>query len=219
MARFVDNARWRSSLRCPTSAITLLASLALVSCGDEETEPANAVCTPDVVTADCPPTAEPDAAVIVEKGTGSAYRLRGTIIGPSGPFDGEVLVIGDSIACVAKNCADEAQGTESWLIDTQGVILPGLIDTHNHILFDIFNEDDWVPSLPLSCASNSDCTAGSDYCNGDKCRCVDGVSSPRTTLPTNSTRRWLISGSPWSRPYRPSTPLCHSTRQSAVAAR
>ena len=32
------------------------------------------------------------------------------------------------------------------IIDTKGVIAPGLIDTHNHILFDIFDDDDWLPS-------------------------------------------------------------------------
>jgi 5-methylthioadenosine/S-adenosylhomocysteine deaminase len=32
------------------------------------------------------------------------------------------------------------------VIDTKGIILPGLIDTHNHILFDIFDETDWSPS-------------------------------------------------------------------------
>ena len=32
------------------------------------------------------------------------------------------------------------------VIDTHGVIAPGIIDTHNHILFDIFDDDDWTPS-------------------------------------------------------------------------
>src|SRR5438034_328506 len=32
------------------------------------------------------------------------------------------------------------------IIDTRGVIAPGLIDTHNHILFDIFDDDDWLPT-------------------------------------------------------------------------
>ncbi|MGH7327625.1 MAG: amidohydrolase family protein, partial [Polyangiaceae bacterium] len=31
------------------------------------------------------------------------------------------------------------------VIDTKGIISPGLIDTHNHILFDIFDDDDWLP--------------------------------------------------------------------------
>src|SRR5277367_2133238 len=32
------------------------------------------------------------------------------------------------------------------LIDTQGIIAPGTIDTHNHILFDIFDNSDWFPA-------------------------------------------------------------------------
>jgi len=32
------------------------------------------------------------------------------------------------------------------IIETHGVIAPGLIDTHNHILFDIFDDSDWLPA-------------------------------------------------------------------------
>ncbi|RYE74381.1 MAG: hypothetical protein EOO74_11630, partial [Myxococcales bacterium] len=31
------------------------------------------------------------------------------------------------------------------VIETNGIISPGLIDTHNHILYDIFDNDDWAP--------------------------------------------------------------------------
>jgi hypothetical protein len=31
------------------------------------------------------------------------------------------------------------------IVETNGIIFPGLIDTHNHILFDIFDESDWTP--------------------------------------------------------------------------
>ena len=130
--------------------------------------------TPDVNGPDIPVFDDPDT-VIGEEGTGQAYLLSGTVLAPDGAFEGEVLVIGDTIMCVAESCAAEAEGTGAWLVDTQGVILPGLIDTHNHILFDIFDNDDWVPNLPSMCGSDSDCVAGSSYCGADRCRCVDNI--------------------------------------------
>ncbi|MBT9559737.1 MAG: amidohydrolase family protein [Myxococcales bacterium] len=118
----------------------------------------------------CPPVG---GAEILQEGTANAYRLRGLIVTPEGPINGEVLVVGDSIACVG-DCEGHAQAAGSWLIDTHAAILPGLIDTHNHILFDIFDNDDWVPTLPESCASDADCTAGSTYCKSNACACVEG---------------------------------------------
>ena len=118
----------------------------------------------------CPPVG---GAEILKEGTTNAYRLRGLIVTPEGPINGEVLVIGDSIACVG-DCEGHAQSGGAWLIDTNAAILPGLIDTHNHILFDIFDNDDWVPTLPQSCSSETDCAAGTTYCKSGACACVDG---------------------------------------------
>lgn len=74
--------------------------------------------------------------------------LIGTIVTPDEAFDGEVLVDGDTIACVDRGTACEALpiASDAARIDTHGIIAPGLIDTHNHILFDIFNDDDWYPT-------------------------------------------------------------------------
>ena len=114
-------------------------------------------------------------ATIVEPGTTAAYRLQGLVVTPEGAAQGEVLVVGETIACVGS-CAEHAEAAGAWVIDTQGVILPGLIDTHNHILFDVFDEDHWVPTLPATCADVADCQAGAPkYCSGTKCACVDGV--------------------------------------------
>ncbi len=75
--------------------------------------------------------------------------LEGTVIGENGPFDGMVLVGTDGvIACAepGQACASDpkAEGVAHVTID--GVIAPGLIDTHNHILFDIFDGSDWLPA-------------------------------------------------------------------------
>jgi cytosine/adenosine deaminase-related metal-dependent hydrolase len=71
--------------------------------------------------------------------------LRGTVLGPSSTFDGEVLVEGSRLTCVAPSCAQSPGAAGATIIETNGVISPGLIDTHNHILFDIFDDSDWLP--------------------------------------------------------------------------
>ncbi len=82
---------------------------------------------------------------IVTQGDNTKILLKGTVLVPSGPIQGEVYIVGNSIACVDVSC--EAQATGATVIDTHGIISPGLIDAHNHILFDIFDEDDWSPTM------------------------------------------------------------------------
>jgi hypothetical protein len=118
--------------------------------------------------------ADPDAPVILEAGTTDAYRLLGTVVTPSGVITGEVLVVGETIACVGS-CAAHAGAQGAWVVDTKGIIVPGLIDTHNHILFDVFDEDDWKPTLPESCVDTAACVAATSYCKSDRCDCVEGV--------------------------------------------
>lgn len=62
------------------------------------------------------------------------YNLRGTIIGPEGHVieDGVVGVHGDTIAAVNERPGD------SDAIATQSYILPGFIDLHDHITWNIF---------------------------------------------------------------------------------
>jgi len=85
--------------------------------------------------------------------------LRGTVVAPSGPFVGEVRYDGDVIKCVGATGACTVQG--ATVVDTQGIILPGLIDTHNHILFDIFDETDWTP--PKAYANHNQWTSEPRY--------------------------------------------------------
>ncbi len=80
---------------------------------------------------------------------GAADRtlLLGAVVTPDEAFDGEVLVVGDKLACVGVigACAGLPEASGATVITTHGVIAPGLIDTHNHILFDVFDDDDWLP--------------------------------------------------------------------------
>jgi hypothetical protein len=76
----------------------------------------------------------------------SGLLLRGQVVTPDQSFAGEVLIAGDTITCVDASCAGAAGAATATVLETGGLIYPGLIDTHNHILFDIFDETDWSPN-------------------------------------------------------------------------
>jgi cytosine/adenosine deaminase-related metal-dependent hydrolase len=76
-------------------------------------------------------------------GTGG-FLLRGVVLAPSGPIaPGEVLIVGNTIACVAADCSGTAGADTVTLIQTNGVISPGLVDAHNHLPYDFLPE--WIP--------------------------------------------------------------------------
>jgi hypothetical protein len=93
--------------------------------------------------------AEGDAA-IAQLGKPGSILLRGTVVTPDDVYDGEVLVVGDTIACADVSCAATPGAADASVVETHGIIFPGMIDTHNHILFDIFDEDDWAPTKVYS---------------------------------------------------------------------
>ncbi|CAN5917836.1 hypothetical protein BH11MYX3_BH11MYX3_28260 [soil metagenome] len=100
---------------------------------------------------DAPVDAPPDGASdepTITLGAPDRILLLGTIVTPETILDGQVLVEGNLITCVASGtaCAAMPGAAGATVIDTKGVIAPGMIDAHNHILFDIFNDDDWLPS-------------------------------------------------------------------------
>jgi 5-methylthioadenosine/S-adenosylhomocysteine deaminase len=100
--------------------------------------------------------------------------LQGTVVVPDQAYDGQVLIEGDTITCVAPANGCEDVNPNAVVIDTGAIIAPGLIDTHNHILFDIFDLDDWGPNLPATCGSVGDCNAH-PYCSPGECDCVGGA--------------------------------------------
>lgn len=97
----------------------------------------------------CQPNPPPsgDAQILVQ-GAPDKVLLRGTVVTETGFFTGEVLVQGDTITCVDVSCDSAVQQMSPGptIVATNGIIMPGLIDTHNHILFDIFDESDWSPT-------------------------------------------------------------------------
>lgn len=85
---------------------------------------------------------------IITVGAADRLLLLGTIVTPETVVEGAVLVEGNLITCVdtAAVCAALPGATGATVIDTKGIISPGLVDTHNHILFDMFDNDDWLPA-------------------------------------------------------------------------
>lgn len=92
--------------------------------------------------------AETDAPDVVTGDPSKGILLEGTVLGETGPYEGQVLTLPSGIigcAEAGKACeADPAAAGVAHII-VDGIIAPGLIDTHNHILFDIFNDADWLP--------------------------------------------------------------------------
>ncbi len=82
-------------------------------------------------------------AEIVSTGT-AGLLLRGTVLLPTGAIAGEVLVKDGLIACAQADCSGAAGAADATVIDTKGVISPGLIDAHNHLAYNFLPE--WVPN-------------------------------------------------------------------------
>ncbi len=76
----------------------------------------------------------------------SALILKGVVVAPAGPFLGEVLVVGSKIECAQASCESEPLAQGATVLDTHGFIYPGLVDAHNHGIFNLFDGTDWAPT-------------------------------------------------------------------------
>jgi hypothetical protein len=95
-----------------------------------------------------------EAPAMITPGAFDHFLLRGTLILPTGPMDGELLVDGNTISCVAPSCDNMPGANGATVIRTYGLIIPGLLDAHNHGLFNIFDETDWTPNcIGASCGT------------------------------------------------------------------
>ena len=95
---------------------------------------------------DAPVDAGPDPTIV--PGVADRILLIGTIVTPDAVVEGQLLVEGKIITCVDAGdvCSKEPGASGATVITTHGIIAPGLIDTHNHILFDVFDNSDWLPN-------------------------------------------------------------------------
>jgi 5-methylthioadenosine/S-adenosylhomocysteine deaminase len=65
---------------------------------------------------------------------GPSYALHGTALLPAGPADAYVVVEGEKIVAVAGS--PSGVPSSAPILETGGVISPGLVDLHNHVAYD-----------------------------------------------------------------------------------
>ncbi len=58
---------------------------------------------------------------VLTAGASDTFLLRGMVLAPDSAFAGEVLVVGNSIACVAVSCSGDAGASGATVIDTHGI--------------------------------------------------------------------------------------------------
>jgi 5-methylthioadenosine/S-adenosylhomocysteine deaminase len=69
-------------------------------------------------------------------GQESKYVLKGTIVTPDQVIeDGAVLIVGEKIKAVGHDVSIPA---DAKVVETGGIILPGFIDLHNHLTWNVF---------------------------------------------------------------------------------
>lgn len=112
---------------------------------------------PDPAT-DLPPGEEP--AVI--RGAADRLRLVGRVVSPKAVLpQGEVLIVGDRIACVAESCFGTPGYDGATVLRTAGTIYPGLVDAHNHTQYNYLPP--WRPEPPRLFDNRGQWAARADY--------------------------------------------------------
>jgi 5-methylthioadenosine/S-adenosylhomocysteine deaminase len=82
------------------------------------------------------------AATTVTVGTDpTRVFMTGTLVTPDQVLDGEMVIDGDTITCVATNCTAPAGATQITV--TNAYILPGFVDAHNHVAYNLLPR--WTP--------------------------------------------------------------------------
>jgi cytosine/adenosine deaminase-related metal-dependent hydrolase len=128
--------------------VVLGLSLAIIvvgaSCSDQTNPGGGGVGPVEDAGPDVPPL---DSSIVGDASKG--ILLEGTVLGEAGPFEGEVLTLPDgTIGCAeaGKTCEADPLAAGAAHVKVDGIIAPGLVDTHNHILFDVFDDSDWLPA-------------------------------------------------------------------------
>ena len=82
------------------------------------------------------------AQTSVQVGTDPAkFVLKGMIVNAGGALNGEMVIEGDTIACVAATCTEPPGATLITVLNAY--IFPGFIDAHNHVAYNFLPK--WNP--------------------------------------------------------------------------
>jgi 5-methylthioadenosine/S-adenosylhomocysteine deaminase len=84
------------------------------------------------------------AAPMVTAGAADRIVLRGRVVTPMGVLSpGEVLIQGNNLVCVSARCNDRPGYAGATIIETSGIIYPGLVNTHDHPQYNFLPP--WTP--------------------------------------------------------------------------
>jgi 5-methylthioadenosine/S-adenosylhomocysteine deaminase len=87
-------------------------------------------------------TAPSWAATSVVVGTDPTKMvIKGTLVMPDQVLDGELVIEGDTITCVAASCTAPTGATH--ITTTNAYIFPGFVDAHNHVAYNVLPR--WTP--------------------------------------------------------------------------
>src|SRR5438128_2456908 len=67
--------------------------------------------------------------------------IKGPLVTPDQVVDGELVIEGDTITCVAASCTAPAGATRITV--TNAFIFPGFVDAHNHVAYNVLPR--WTP--------------------------------------------------------------------------
>ena len=67
--------------------------------------------------------------------------IKGPLVTPDQVLDGELVIEGDTITCVAPSCTAPAGATRITV--TNAYIFPGFVDAHNHVAYNVLPR--WTP--------------------------------------------------------------------------
>jgi 5-methylthioadenosine/S-adenosylhomocysteine deaminase len=82
----------------------------------------------------------------VTAGVADRVVLRGRVVTPTAVLaPGEVLIVGGALTCVAERCDGRTGYAGATVIDTGGVIYPGLVSAHDHVQYDFLPP--WTPPM------------------------------------------------------------------------
>jgi len=147
------------------------------------------------------------AATTVVVGTNpTKIVLKGMLVTPDQVIDGELVIDGDAITCVAANCTAPAGATRITV--TNAYIFPGFIDAHNHVAYNVLprwnppklykNRGQWQGSQPYKDFKKpyDDLTSKGLTCEmikyGEVKALLSGVTTIQGTSPGSQCIRTLI---------------------------
>lgn len=107
---------------------------------DDSQGPNESPTTPDSQGHDVVPWYPPQGEAEIESlGTSRSMLLRGFVVTPDKAFPGEILIRGSLIACVGTSCTSEPEADQANVVETNGLIFPGMLNAVNHTLYGIFD--------------------------------------------------------------------------------